>query len=251
MRLKNQVAIVTGAGAGMGRAIAKLFAQEGANVVAADIREDGVTSLIAETKGAPGRIVYRQTDVSNQQQVESMIDFAVESFGKLDILVNNAGIMDNMVPVAELTNEMWERVMGVNLNSVLYASRKAVQVMCNNNGRIINIASVGGLYGARAGAAYTASKFGVVGLTRNIGFMYAKEGIRCNAIAPGGIETNIGVNMQDVNVFGMERMQTSTTSMPRQGKPEEVAYAALFLASDESSFVNGTVLTVDGGWTAI
>lgn len=251
MRLEKQVAIVTGAGAGMGRAIAKLFAEEGAYVVAADIKEEGVASLIEETKDVPGSIVYKQTDVSNQQQVEALIDFAVDTYGKLDVLVNNAGIMDNMIPVAELTNDLWERVLGVNLNSVMYATRKAVKVMCNNNGRIINIASVGGLNGARAGAAYTASKFGVVGLTRNIGFMYAKEGIRCNAIAPGGIETNIGLSMQDVSVFGMERMQTSTAAMPRQGKPEEIAHAALFLATDESSFVNGTVLTVDGGWTAV
>lgn len=251
MRLKDQVAVVTGAGSGMGRAIAKLFVQEGARVVAADIKEDGVAALAAEMKAFPDSIAFKQTDVSNQQQVEAMIDFAIDHFGKLDILVNNAGIMDNMVPVAELDNGLWERVLGVNLNSVMYATRKAIPVMCNNNGRIINIASVGGLNGARAGAAYTASKFGVVGLTRNIGFMYAKEGIRCNAIAPGGVETNIGMSMQDVSVFGMERMQTGAAAMPRQGKPEEIAHAALFLATDESSFVNGTVLTVDGGWTAV
>lgn len=251
MRLQNQVAIVTGAGSGMGRAITKLFAFEGANIVAADIKEDGVKSLIQECKDAAGSILYKETDVSNRQQIEDMIDYAVEKFGKLDILVNNAGIMDNMVPVAEMTDDLWERVMGVNLNSVMYACRKAVNVMCNQNGRIINIASVGGLNGARAGAAYTASKFGVVGLTRNIGFMYAQEGIRCNAIAPGGVETNIGQSMRDISVFGMERMQTGTSSMPRQGQPDEIANVALFLATDESSFVNGTVITVDGGWTAI
>lgn len=251
MRLKDQIAIVTGAGSGMGRAITKLFAQEGATVVAADVKKDGVTSLIEEAKDVPGRIVYKETDVSNQQQVEAMIDFAVDEYGKLDVLVNNAGVMDDMVPVAELDNALWDRVLGINLYGVMYACRHAVNVMCNSNGRIINIASVGGLNGARAGAAYTASKFGVVGLTRNIGFIYANEGIRCNAIAPGGVDTNIGKHMQNLSEFGMERTATGTKSMPRQGQPEEIARAALFLATDESSFVNGTVLTVDGGWTAL
>lgn len=252
MRLEKQVAAVTGAGSGMGRAIAKLFAQEGANVVAADIQPDGVQSLARESKDFPGKIVYRETDVSNEQQVEGMVDFAVSEFGKLDIMVNNAGIMDNMMPVGELDNGLWERVLGINLYGVMYGCRKAVQVMCKaKGGRIINIASVGGLNGARAGAAYTASKYGVVGLTKNTGFMYANEGIRCNAIAPGGVETNIGRSMQNLSEFGLERTSVGAKTMPRQGQPEEIARAALFLATDESSFVNGTVLTVDGGWTAL
>ncbi len=250
MKLENQVAVVTGAGSGMGKAISLLFAQEGANIVAADIQPDGVQALIDEGKGAPGKIVFKETDVSDQQQVEDMIDFAVGQFGAMDILVNNAGIMDNMMPVAELDNALWERVLGVNLYSVMYGCRKAVQVMCQKGGRIINIASVGGLNGARAGAAYTASKYGVVGLTKNTGFMYANQGIRCNAIAPGGVETNIGLSMQNLSEFGLERTSVCTKAMPRQGHPEEIAHAALFLATDESSFVNGTVLTVDGGWTA-
>ncbi|WP_080801282.1 SDR family oxidoreductase [Arabiibacter massiliensis] len=258
MRLENESAVITGAGSGMGRAMTELFALEGANIVAADINTDGVETLIAELKekGAPGTIVPCKTDVSDCSQVEAMIDLAVERFGRLDILVNNAGIMDHMMPVTELSDDLWAKVIDVNLKSVMYACRHAIPLMTapkdgdRQGGRIVNTASVGGLSGCRAGAAYTASKFGVVGLTRNIGFMYATKGIRCNAICPGSIETNIGVGLSAASEFGMERATSGIGSNPRNGSAEEVAKVALFLASDESSFVNGTTVTVDGGWTA-
>lgn len=252
MRLENQVAVITGAGSGMGRAMAKLFVEEGAKVVGADINSKGVDELIAELGTVPGEIVFRQVDVSQQDQVESMIDFAIEKFGKLDILMNNAGIMDNMMPVTEVSNELWEKILAVNLNGVMYACRKAVNIMTKQpgGGRIVNTASIGGLNGCRAGVAYTASKFGVVGLTRNIGFMYATKGIRCNAICPGSIETNIGMGLRAPSEFGMERATSGIVANPRNGSAEEVAKVALFLASEESSFVNGTTVTVDGGWTA-
>lgn len=131
------------------------------------------------------------------------------------------------------------------------ATRKALQIFLEKkSGVIINVASAGGLQGARAGAAYTASKHAVVGFTKNTGFMYANEGIRCNAIAPGGVETNIGSSMTNVNPFGMGRIQPGLAVNPRVGKPEEIAQIALFLASEDSSFVNGTVITGDAGWTA-
>lgn len=256
MRLENEIAVITGAGSGMGRAMAELFAREGAHVVAADINTKGVEGLIAEIGSVPGSIVPCATDVSDRAQVEAMIDLAMEKFGRLDVLVNNAGIMDHMMPVTELTDDLWDKVIDVNLKSIMYSCRHAIPLMMQQKdggrvgGRIINTASVGGLNGCRAGAAYTASKFGVVGLTRNIGFMYATKGIRCNAICPGGIETNIGVGLRASSEFGMERATSGIGSNPRNGSAEEVAKVALFLASDESSFVNGTTVTVDGGWTA-
>ncbi|MCL2492706.1 MAG: SDR family oxidoreductase [Clostridiales bacterium] len=255
MKLENKVAVITGAGSGMGRAMAKLFAMEGAKVVAADINGEGVESLIAELaklKDVPGEVVFCKTDVSQKEECDAMIELAVKKYGNLDILVNNAGIMDGMMPVSELTDELWERVMGINLNSVMYSCRHAINIMTQRGtkGCIINTASVGGLQGARAGAAYTASKFAVVGLTRNIGYMYATKGIRCNAICPGGIETNIGIGLRAPSQFGMEKVSAGVALSPRFGKAEEVAEVALFLASDEASFVNGTTITVDGGWTA-
>lgn len=253
MRLENTISIITGAGSGMGRAMAKLFAEEGSNVIAADLRLDGVESLIEEIGGnISGELVPFQVDVGQREQVEAMIDLALKKFGRLDILVNNAGVMDNMMPVSEVSDELWDTVLHVNLKGVMYACRRAVNVMVQQpaGGRIINIASVGGLNGCRAGAAYTASKFGVVGLTRNIGFMYATKGIRCNAICPGSIETNIGVGLRAPSQFGLERATSGVVANPRNGSAEEVAKVALFLASDESSFVNGTTITVDGGWTA-
>lgn len=256
MRLENEIAVITGAGSGMGRAMAELFAREGAHVVAADINTGGIEALVAELGDVAGSITPCAADVSDREQVEAMIDLAVEKFGRLDILVNNAGIMDHMMPVTELTDDLWDKVIDINLKSIMYACRHAIPLMEQQKegeragGRIINTASVGGLNGCRAGAAYTASKFGVVGLTRNIGFMYATQGIRCNAICPGGIDTNIGVGLRASSEFGMERATSGIGSNPRNGSAEEVAKVALFLASDESSFVNGTTVTVDGGWTA-
>ena len=177
MKLENKVAIVTGAGSGVGKAIAGLFAKEGAKVIASDINETGVKELIASSGDIAGEIVFSQTDVSNRSQVEAMIDLAVNKYGKLDVLVNNAGVLDKMYSVTEVEDEFWDKVMGVNVNSVMYACRKAIPIMMKNGGgSIINTASVGGLFGCRAGAAYTASKFAVVGLTKNIVVMqFARE----------------------------------------------------------------------------
>ena len=169
MKLENKVAIVTGAGSGMGKAIAGLFAKEGAKVIASDINETGVKDLIASSGDIAGEIVFSQTDVSNRNQVETMIDLAVNKYGKLDVLVNNAGVLDKMYSVTEVEDEFWDKVMSININSVMYACRKAIPIMMKNGGgSIINTASVGGLFGCRAGAAYTASKFAVVGLTKNM-----------------------------------------------------------------------------------
>ncbi|PEL12139.1 SDR family oxidoreductase [Bacillus sp. AFS017336] len=251
MRLQNKVAVVTGAGSGMGKAIAVLYAKEGAKVVVSDINVDAAKATVEEIKSNDGDAIAVMANVALENDVQNLIDSAVNTFGTLDILVNNAGIMDNFEPAGDIEDEKWERVFAVNTTSVMRSTRKALPIFLEKeHGVIINIASAGGLQGARAGAAYTASKHAVVGFTKNTGFMYATNGIRCNAIAPGGVETNIGSSMTNINEFGMGRIQSGLGINPRVGKPEEIAKIALFLASDESSFVNGTVITGDAGWTA-
>lgn len=251
MKLEGKVAIVTGAASGMGKAIAELYAQEGAKVIVSDINEEGAEKVAAGIIENGGVAKSVKTNVGDLEEIEAMVDLAVSEYGTLDILVNNAGIMDNFEPAGEIEDAKWERIFSINTMSVMRSTRKALPIFIEKNkGVIINIASAGGLYGARAGATYTASKHAVVGFTKNTGFMYAKEGIRCNAIAPGGVETNISSSMTSISEMGMGRTQAGMALNPRNGKSEEIAKVALFLASDDSSFVNGTVITADAGWTA-
>jgi NAD(P)-dependent dehydrogenase (short-subunit alcohol dehydrogenase family) len=251
MRLQNKVAVVTGAASGMGKAIASLYAKEGAKVVVSDINLEAANQAVEEIKSYGGEAIAVMANVAKEDDIQHLIDKAVNTYGTLDILVNNAGIMDNFEPAGDIEDEKWERVFAVNTTSVMRATRKALPIfLAKESGVIINVASAGGLQGARAGAAYTASKHAVVGFTKNTGFMYATKGIRCNAIAPGGVETNIGASMTGINHFGMGRIQPGLAINPRIGKPEDIANIALFLASDESTFVNGTVITGDAGWTA-
>jgi NAD(P)-dependent dehydrogenase (short-subunit alcohol dehydrogenase family) len=251
MKLENKVAVITGAGSGMGKEIAALFAKEGAKVVIADINRETLDGVAAEIVADGGIATPVIANVTKEEDIQKMIDVAVEAYGTLDILVNNAGIMDNFVPAADVTDELWERVFAINATGPMRATRKALPIfIAKGAGIIINIASAGGLLGSRAGASYTASKHAVVGLTKNVGFQYAKLGIRCNAIAPGAVNTNIGTTIYDPNQFGMERSLAGISLNPRVGEPSEIAKIALFLACDDSSLINGTVITADAGWTA-
>ncbi len=246
-----KVAVVTGAASGMGKAIAELFAKEGAKVVVSDINLEAANATVEDIKSNGGEAISVLANVAKEGDIQNLINTAVETYGTLDILVNNAGIMDNFEPAGDVKDDNWERIFAVNTTSVMRATRKALPIFLKKQqGIIVNIASVGGLFGARAGAAYTASKHAVIGFTKNTGFMYAQKGIRCNAIAPGGVETNIGSTMTNINEFGMGCTAPGMAVNPRMGKSEEIAKLALFLASDESSFVNGTVVTADAGWTA-
>ena len=251
MKIQNKVAVITGAGSGMGKAIALLYAREGAKVIAADINLDTVNTVVAEIVAERGIAKAIIANVAKEKDVQNMIDEAIGTYGTLDILVNNAGIMDNFVPAVAITDELWEKVFAVNVTGPMRAIRKALPIFVEKkSGIIINIASAGGLMGSRAGAAYTASKHAVVGLTKNVGFQYAKLGIRCNAIAPGGVNTNIGATINNPNKFGMERAMAGINLNPRVGEPEEIAKIALFLACDDSSLINGAIITADAGWTA-
>ncbi|RHB49275.1 SDR family oxidoreductase [Exiguobacterium sp. AM39-5BH] len=248
MRLSGKVAIVTGAASGMGKAIAELYAKEGARVVVSDMNLDGAQAVV---EGISGEAFAIQTDVTSEEALQQLFDETVKTFGQVDILVNNAGIMDGMEPVGEISNDRWEKIFAVNTVSVMKSMRIAVDLFTKQgHGVIVNNISAGGLYGARAGAAYTASKHAVVGLTKNTAFMYADQNIRCNGIAPGAVATNIGSTMTNMSQAGFGRQQLGMAINPRIGQPEEIAQLALFLGSDESSFINGQVVAIDGGWTA-
>ncbi|VWX37594.1 SDR family oxidoreductase [Exiguobacterium oxidotolerans] len=251
MRVSGKVIIVTGAASGMGKAMAELFAAEGAHVVVSDIHYAGAQEVAEAITKNGGTAIAIETNVAEEGAVRQLIDETLSTYGKLDILVNNAGIMDGMEGVEDVTDERWERVFSVNTTGVMRLMRLVLPIFrAQGNGIILNNISIGGLNGARAGAAYTASKHAVVGLTKNTAYLYANEGIRCNGIAPGAVETNIGQSMTNINDFGMGRTMLGMGLNPRTAKPEEIAKLALFLVSEESSFVNGAIVVADGGWSA-
>ena len=250
MQLAGKVAVVTGAGAGIGRTIARRFAAEGAIVVVSSRTASDVDEVVESIRLAGGKAHGVVADVARADQVKRLLEKAQALKGHVDVLVNNAGIMDDFTPAADVTDDLWRRVLGVNLDGVFHGCREALPLMLRQgHGSIVNIASIGGLQGGRAGAAYTASKHGVIGLTKNIAYQYAKTGVRCNAIAPGGVQTTIGDKMRP-HPFGYERMAAGVGGAVRIGQPEEVANIAVFLATDASSLVNGAVITADAGWTA-
>ena len=253
MRLKDKVAVITGAGSGMGRAMANLFSSEGAKIVAAEWNAESLDAVVAEIRAAGGEVVGVQGNVALEADDAKIIETAVATFGTVDVLCNNAGVMDVNQAVGEVTNEMWERVLGVNLNGPMFLSRLAIPIMAaKGSGSIVNTASVAGVSGAAAGVAYTVSKHGVVGLTRNTAWVYGPSGVRCNAIAAGAVQTNI---MQSVDPTKMEptasaRYQLYYGCIPAQLEAIDIANLALFLASDEARYINGAIIPADAGWTA-
>lgn len=251
MKLQDRVAIVTGAASGMGKSIAELYAKEGAKVLVADLNLEGAEQVAAGIVSNGGVAKALKVNVALVEDINNMIDTAVNEYGTLDILVNNAGIMDGFEAVGDITDERWDLIFDINTKSVMRSTRKALPIFLEKGkGVIVNTASTGGVSGAHAGATYTASKHAVVGLTKNTAFMYANKGIRCNAIAPGATATNISASMKNINEFGMSRTQLTQAVIPRVGSPEEIAQVALFLASDDSSFVNGAIIAADAGWTS-
>ena len=254
MRLEGKVAIITGAASGMGLAMAKRFAAEGASVVAADWNAERLESAVASIRATGGKIVGSQGNIADQATAEGLIDLAVNTFGRLDILCNNAGVMDYMQGVGELSDDIWRKVMGINLDGPMFATRKAVRYMlAHGGGSIVNTASTAGLHGGAAGVAYTAAKHALVGITRNTAWMYAKRGIRCNAICPGATKTNIAETMpqERLDPTGGQRAQEFAALVPAYLEPEDIAAVALFLASDESRHINGAIIPADGGWDAV
>lgn len=250
MRLKEKVVLLTGASSGIGREIALLFAKEGAKVVGVARRMDRLEELAKESRDYVGEIIPLQGDVSKDEDLNNMVEHTMSKYGRIDVLINNAGILDNFTPVGEITDELWDKVMNINLTAPMKLIRKVLPIMENQEkGNIINMSSLGGLHGGRAGGAYSASKFGITGITKNVAYMYATKGIRCNAISPGGVDTEIMDTLQ-ASEFGVERIMLGTANNIRSGTGREIANIALFLASDESSFVNGAAIAADAGWSA-
>lgn len=242
-KLTDKVAIITGGASGIGAATAKLFVEEGAKVVIVDVNKEKGKAFEEELKNQGGEALFVQADVTNEEDVQNVFAKAKASFGKVDILFNNAGI-GAVKPTDELPFSEWRKTIAVDLDGVFLFARAAIkEYLQSGGGVIVNTASMYGLVGAAGSAAYNAAKAGVVNFTRSIALEYANRNIRINAICPGFIDTPI---LGDTDRNGL----IEATPMKRLGKPEEIAKAVLFLASDDSSFMTGSALVVDGGYTA-
>jgi NAD(P)-dependent dehydrogenase (short-subunit alcohol dehydrogenase family) len=245
----DKVALVTGAATGMGLATARAFAEAGAAVVLADVREDLVTAEAQKLVSSGRKAIAVRCDVSDDGQVEAMLDRTVAEFGRLDAAFNNAGVMARIVPTAESTREEWDRVIGINLRGVWSCMKYELRQMeRQGSGAIVNNASIGALTGNPGIGSYIASKHGVIGLTRTAALEYIKHGIRVNAVNPGLIDTQVARDVFN----GDEQVYTEAEKqvpIGRAGRPEEIASAVLWLCSTGASYVVGQGLTVDGGMT--
>jgi 2-keto-3-deoxy-L-fuconate dehydrogenase len=255
-RLDKKIAFVTGAGSGIGEQIARLFAQQGAYVILADIRLDAAEQIAGEIRADGVSARALQLDVAEESQVKAAIEQVAATEGRLDILVNNAGI-SHVGTILETSLEDWERVMHVNARGIFLCAREGVRQMLTQlpaGGVIINMSSVAATIGVDRRLSYSASKGAVLALTRSIAIDFVTRGIRCNAICPGTVHTPFVENYLARNFAGHEdevRQQLHARQpIGRMGRADEIAYAALYLASDEAAFVTGSALVIDGGWTA-
>jgi NAD(P)-dependent dehydrogenase (short-subunit alcohol dehydrogenase family) len=250
-RHTGHVAVVTGAGSGIGRATALRLAREGAAVVASDVNAEGLAGTLAEICASGKDAITVAGNVAKQEDVDRLVATTLERHGHIDVLANVAGIMDWFLPAHEVDDETWSHVLDVNLNGAMRLCRRVLPgMMERHSGAIVNIASVGGFRGGAAGVAYTVSKHGLIGLTRSIAWTYRTEGIRCNAIAPGAVATNIGATAAPRSQWGLERLAKIHALAERTAEPDEIAALLSWLVSDEASNVNGVIVPADNGWTA-
>jgi NAD(P)-dependent dehydrogenase (short-subunit alcohol dehydrogenase family) len=246
-RHDGRVALVTGAASGIGRATVLRLAAEGAQVLACDVVEQG----LEETREQAGAAVSSEVaDVTRSEDVERVVARAVEAFGRLDVLANVAGILDNMLAPHEIDDETWRRVMAVNVDGPMRLSRAVLpRFQEQGSGSIVNVGSQASIRGGTAGFAYTTSKHALLGQTRSIAWLYAADGIRCNAVLPGGVETNIASGLTDASTWTLERIGP-IIGMTNVAPPDHVASCISWLASDEAANVSGAVMTSDHGWAA-
>lgn len=246
-RHSGKTALVTGAASGIGRATALRLANEGATVVAVDRDAEGLASLVAEHKA----IVTVHGNLTDNAFIDELVTKAT-AVGTISLLVNNAGIMDHFASVTEVTDEIWDNVMKTNLEVPMRLCRLVIPKMIENGGgAIVNIASAAALGGGGAGAAYIASKHGVAGLTKHISFAFSPKGIRCNAVCPGGTQTNIGTSAGPLSEESVARQYVAIGLNEKMAQPDEIAAAVSWLLSSEASNVNGAIMPADGGWRAI
>ena len=245
-RFQGRTAIVTGAGSGIGRATAVRLAREGARVVAADLSKERLEELVEECAGLP--VVPVAGDIAAESSVPELVGAALE---RVDVLVNNVGIMDGFLPPAELDDATWERVLAVNLTATMRTTRAVLPLMlAAGEGAIVNVSSEAGLRASASGVAYAASKAAVNSLTKSTAVFYRQQGIRCNAVAPGPVATHNDSRIRSA-LAGSVLGPIMQATMPPMARPEEVAAAIAWLASDDARNVNGVILACDGGWSAL